>query len=98
MLEDISSRSNDRTGYVLGSVSTSIFEANHLMKFGHRDLKLWPFEAFDPRMVCQGECNTIEKEFLTSESHDAVDSLILNMGFEVKPNIIWGLKFSHLGH
>ena len=44
------------TGYILGSCQISIFDENFLVRQGKRELRLWPFESFIPRMVCQGEC------------------------------------------
>ena len=32
-----------RTGYVIGSVSFSIFEINHMLKTGQRDYRMWAF-------------------------------------------------------
>ena len=46
------SRTNKRKGWVLGSVSTTLFSYNRVMKTGVKGLKLWSFEEFDERIVC----------------------------------------------
>ena len=45
-----------REGLVLGSCQVSIFDESFLIRQGKRECRLWPFESFVPRMVCQGEC------------------------------------------
>ena len=58
----ISKTTPTQTGYaktkahVLGSCQVSLFDESYLLRQGPRNLSLWPFMAFDPRMVCQGEC------------------------------------------
>lgn len=41
-----------RSGYLLGSVSFSIFDQDHVMRAGSQNLSLWPFQAFNPRLIC----------------------------------------------
>jgi len=43
-------------GFVLGSCQISLFDENFLARQGSCELRLWPFENFSPRMVCQGVC------------------------------------------
>jgi hypothetical protein len=38
--------------FVIGSCQVSLFNECYLLRQGHRNLSLWPFVAFDPRMVC----------------------------------------------
>lgn len=45
-----------REGIVLGSCQVSLFDESFLIRQGRRECRLWPFESFQPRMVCQGEC------------------------------------------
>jgi hypothetical protein len=45
-----------REGMVLGSCSLTLFDEKFLLRQGKRELRLWPFVAFHPRMVCQTEC------------------------------------------
>ena len=45
-----------REGFVLGSCQVSLFDESFLIRQGKRECRLWPFESFMPRMVCQGEC------------------------------------------
>lgn len=45
-----------KEGFVFGSCQVSLFDENFLIRQGGRELRLWPFEMFNPRMVCQGEC------------------------------------------
>ena len=45
-----------KEGFVLGSCQISLFDESFLIRQGKKDLRLWPFESFNPRMVCQGEC------------------------------------------
>ena len=40
----------------MGSCSVSLFDERFLIRQGKRDCRLWPFDVFQPRMVCQGEC------------------------------------------
>ncbi len=75
-----------RSGYVIGSASTPIFDAQKNLKYGALSLNLWPFEAFDPRMVCLGECNT----HLKGAPQD--NPLCINLFFDTKSNVKWGLK------
>ena len=41
---------------MFGSIQMSLFDESYLLRQGRKELRLWPFEEFDPRMVCQGEC------------------------------------------
>lgn len=45
-----------REGLVMGSCQVSLFDESFLIRQGKRECRLWPFESFQPRMVCQGEC------------------------------------------
>jgi hypothetical protein len=51
-----------RSGYLLGSVSFSIFDQDHVVRAGSQNLSLWPFQAFNPRLICQGQHYTRSKE------------------------------------
>ena len=51
-----------KEGFVFGSCQVSLFDENFLIRQGGRELRLWPFEMFNPRMVCQGECFNISEE------------------------------------
>ena len=42
----------EKQGFVFGSVQMSLFDENFLLRQGHRELRLWPFVQYDPRMVC----------------------------------------------
>jgi hypothetical protein len=55
------------------------------MRFGRSDWKLWPFDAFDPHIVCQGECNTIEKTNM--RMHNESDNMLLDLIFETKAGV-----------
>jgi len=79
--------SSNRTGWLIGSVSTPIFDAQRWLKTGPHSLSLWPFESFDPRMVCQGECHTHEK---LSSIKDY--PLTLEITFDTRAKVKWGLK------
>ena len=39
-------------GIVFGSCQFSVFDEQFLLRKGDRKLRLWPFESFNPRMVC----------------------------------------------
>ena len=41
---------------MFGSIQMPLFEENFLLRQGHKEVRIWPFEEYDPRMVCQGEC------------------------------------------
>lgn len=41
-----------RKGSILGSLSYSVFEINHIMKSGYRTVNLWPFTLSNKLMVC----------------------------------------------
>ena len=41
-----------KEGFVFGSCQVSLFDENFLIRQGGRELRLWPFEMFNPRMVC----------------------------------------------
>lgn len=62
-----------REGFVLGSCQVSLFDETFLIRQGKRECRLWPFESFQPRMVCQGECfeknasNEVFKPFAMSQ-------------------------------
>ena len=57
-----------KEGFVFGSCQVSLFDENFLIRQGGRELRLWPFEMFNPRMVCQGECfNKDEDEIGTTK-------------------------------
>lgn len=45
-----------KEGFVFGSIQMSLFDENFLLRQGRKELRMWPFEEYDPRMVCQGEC------------------------------------------
>lgn len=45
-----------KEGFVFGSCQVSLFDENFLIRQGRREMRLWPFEMYNPRMVCQGEC------------------------------------------
>ena len=39
-------------GFVFGSIQMSLFDDNFLLRQGRKEVRLWPFEQYDPRMVC----------------------------------------------
>lgn len=45
-----------KEGFVFGSIQMSLFEENFLLRQGRKEVRIWPFEEYDPRMVCSGEC------------------------------------------
>jgi hypothetical protein len=45
-----------REGFVFGSCQVSLFDESFLIRQGRREMRLWPLEMYNPRMVCQGEC------------------------------------------
>jgi hypothetical protein len=45
-------RFETKEGFVLGSAQVSLFDESFLIRQGKRELRLWPFESFNPRMVC----------------------------------------------
>ena len=70
-----------RQGFVLGSCSLSIFDERFLIRQGRRECRMWPFESFHPRRVCQGECYEMDS--------DEEKNLFSNLK-EYKPNRIAG--------
>jgi len=49
-----------KEGLVFGSCQVSLFDETFLLRQGRKEMRLWPFEQYQPRMVCQGECYTKE--------------------------------------
>ena len=47
----------EKQGFVFGSIQLSLFDENLLLKQGRKQFNLWPFEQYDPRMVCQAGCH-----------------------------------------
>lgn len=62
-----------------------------MLKTGAHSLSLWPFESFDPRMVCRGECHTQLKESTVLDN-----SLTLNINFDTKTKVKWGLRLEYI--
>lgn len=88
----MSGLSTTRNGFVLGSVCLSVFEANHVLKGGLRDLQVWPFQAFDPLMICQKECNTYERSLIEG---GLVQPLTISIKFpEREKPLIWAMPIN----
>ena len=47
----------EKQGFVFGSIQLPLFDENLLLKQGKKSFNLWPFEQYDPRMVCQAGCH-----------------------------------------
>ena len=47
----------EKQGFVFGSIQLPLFDGNLLLKQGKKEFNLWPFEQYDPRMVCQAGCH-----------------------------------------
>jgi hypothetical protein len=47
----------------------TLFDEKFLLRQGPKELRLWPFEAFSARMVCQTECMrlTTDEPHVTQE-------------------------------
>jgi hypothetical protein len=81
--------SSVRTGYVIGSISFSIFEINHMLKTGQREYRMWAFQSFDPLIICKGECNTIKK---TLSEEEQPEPLILTIKTQDRDKpVVWGM-------
>jgi hypothetical protein len=66
---------------VVGSCQISLFDENFLARQGICDLRLWPYESFKPRMVCQGVCYS-RHENETFCEHTMSDHMTLNVMFQ----------------
>ena len=64
-----------REGFVLGSCSLTLFDEKYLLRQGPKELRLWPFEAFNPRMACQTECfrKSIDEYYCPEEQTKSIN-------------------------
>eukprot|EP00347_Sterkiella_histriomuscorum_P020724 403336721 len=77
--------------FILGSASVSLFDYNKMMKSGRVSINLWPFQKYDPRVVCQGECRVQDQNFMNE--NNLSQQISLQIGFpRYERKIQWALK------
>ena len=66
-----------KEGLVFGSCQVSLFDETFLLRQGRKEMRLWPFEEYSPRMVCQGECYTKENPTSLLDKQNKWDAMAI---------------------
>ncbi|CDW82376.1 phosphatidylinositol 3-and 4-kinase family protein [Stylonychia lemnae] len=79
-------------GYVLGSASISLFDYDKILRGGIQKLKVWPLTKYDPRIVCQTQCNTLEQKHINQKFDDSQEMTLIIGFLNFNKPVKWALK------